>query len=302
MGWMEEFLNRMYCSGPPGSTPPGQFVPNCVSGFYPPVVAGFPTYNFGTNDFSFELWWHWVLGPDSTRSDLWTIIGVADQTVFPRQGAILRVSHTGYKMVLNYNNDPGNGLTAIAGLWKDVPGPEAGWQHIVANFDRTGNMDLIMNGVTIDSKAINALDLGTMTCYPHIGQYGGDTSFNPQNWDWTYHPTWTPDYEHGWSTFTQGRGKIGPMAYHKRCLTNTEIEDSIQLKKVQDIPGTTIARWDWSKVEGQAGWDQEESHVIAAVRCGLVDPMGIPRGTDGTVTVPDQSGNSRSISVATRPT
>jgi len=164
-------------------------------------------------------------------------------------------------------------------------------------------MELIINTISNVTVAINNTTLATRPFFPLIGNNGNDTSWNPTPWDWNYNAFFPLTvYETGWDNFTQGRARLGPTAMHNRLMTDAEILESYQERRVQNIAAVTQIYWDWREVTGNATWDMDETHAIAAIRSTLSTPIGIPEGADGTVTVPDGSGNDNDIAVYTRAT
>lgn len=300
-GYDETGTDELLCGAPPDAGVE-EFVPNCTSGMFPAVWSYFPTYNFSTTDFSYEFWYHWALGDSNTTSDVFSVIGAADDPGALGNAdavALVRLSNTAYQMRLEYNHDPGNGATLITSLWSAVPGPEDGWLHCVAQFDRSGNMELVINTISIVTQAINNNALGTRMFMPLVGNNGNDLSYNPTAWDYTYN-AFEPTYETGWGTFTQCRGRLGPISLHNRLMTDAEILESFQERRVQDIATVTQIKWDWTDVTGNDTWDFDETHIVASIRSSLGTPMGIPEAAAAAVTVPDTSGNSNAITIPTR--
>lgn len=276
-GYDDGGVDDLNCVGPPW-----EFEPTAFTGVSPKVLTGVPAIALGVADFSFEFWWIWENGPQNASSDINYVIGFGDNSEAMYPVARIYCSNAAYTMRLDFNHDPTNGATLING--GNVAIGNGRWVHVACNFDRTGNMDLYADTTLLDSTAINANNLGSRRFYPYVNYLGLETSYDPL----------------GAGYYVESRGMIGMVAMHNRLMTVAEINESFQERRVQNIPAVTQIMYDWRKIEGMTGWDYDKNHLLEGLAVIIDYPMGIPEGTGGTVTVPDQSGNGNDFMLPTR--
>lgn len=280
-GYDEEGIDELVCVEPPAGD---DFLPTAMCAA---VVEGDegPSLTLGAGDFSIETWLKWAQGDDSPGADVTCWLGVFDITApggVANHGAAMRVSPASYTVQARYNDTPGIGAgsTHISGAISP------GWRHYVMNYDRSGNLDLYIDATLDGSVAINANALAAMNVFPYISleldlRSAAMANNDAANW-----------YDNIVSRMWQG-----PMAIHNRLLTTTEIEESYREQRVQNISGVTQIMWDPREVTGHTGWEQRSDYICSLDRGLLHLPFGAPKGTYGTVVIPDSSGNGRDFSV-----
>lgn len=288
LGVYDDSTWRLICGLPPGpgvgpgvgggALRPNAFLGQCVWDLSPPAI------NIGVSDFAIEFWYAFKT-EFNTTSDFFWFVGFCDQrTVLPTQlegmGAA-RCDNTVWALTGRYDDVVDAGAAVIAtGASANRPG---GWNYCAVNFNRAGNMDLIINGVVEASAAINANNMGAKRFYPFVGAENVTARYNG-DWD-------------DWTSFNQARIAVGPVAMHMRLLTQAELNSSLFGKRVQNFgtPNTRIC-YDWRQIEMVDGteveWEFDQTRVTEAHRAG-VDGMGIaaPIGAPNTVRVPDLSGS-----------
>jgi hypothetical protein len=161
----------------------------------------------------------------------------------------------------------------------------------VVNFDRDGNMELWRDGVENDNVAINNTNLGTMA----FASWVGADNDGGTGWE-----EWHDDDPTEWD-FKHFNGIIGPVAAHAgSLLTAAQMRESIERRYVRLGP-TTALLLDWRSPREVQGWDGDRTHIIRGISDYATNPIAAPEGTDGTIIVPDLSGNGNDWLLTTRP-
>lgn len=263
---------RVVCGSPPGVQ---GFRPNVFCGLFPADDTP-PEVAVGVADFSIELWFCQRRYGYTTAPDAVCVSGMLKPFGdFRWEGGAIRWGS-------------GTGLTC-QGRYDDVPGVAPpfiqtancylapGWNHCVANFDRSGNLDVYTNGMLRNSVAINALDMGNARIYAYAIEWAGAGAWAATEWA-------TPEYT---------MGVVGPFAAHRRLMTVDEIEDAYWGKRVQNFGAAgSFVVWDWRLIEGVTAWEFDTSKIVPKTREALtLAGIGAPIGANGTVIVPDLSGS-----------
>ena len=285
-GWSEEGTDRFRCLVPPGGD--GNFVPNTFCGLPWPQAAPFgPTVTPGTGDFAIELWARRKYQGTPAGTDNFFNSGILENASGGLGRTPIRVACIAWSTSDNSTSAIFDALGAGAPSPVSVPGTPTrvgGWNHYVMNCDRDANMEYFIDAESKGTTVISAqTDSVTGEFHPLTSDRAGDhhrTTFT----------TWT---------FNIFPVIIGPMAIHGRLLTDAEIHSSYLNRKVQNISGSSILVWDWTKVEGYTGWDTDWSHMMLGHKIGMSSPAGAPQGAAGTITVPDQSGNGNTWTLPT---
>ena len=160
------------------------------------------------------------------------------------------------------------------------PGP--GWTHLAANFDRNGNLELFVDGVS-------------------QGTTGGMTST-------TFDREFTVV---GGALPAQGTNfnLMGPCALHAALLTNAQIETSVRTKYVQ-ILTTTMGAYDMREIILNAAtfWELVGTSTYNATALpDAIPPLYQPVQTGGGITTCpsfialDLSGNGRHLGFSQPP-
>jgi hypothetical protein len=187
------------------------------------------------------------------------------------------------------HSPPGGAMQVENAFASDV-----GWHHHVVNFDRDGNMELWRDGVENDNVAINNTNLGTMTFAPWVGaDNDGGTGWEE----------WHDDDPTEWD-FKHFNGIIGPVAAHTgngSLMTAAEMQVSIENRFVRNDANTVLI-FDWRFPEEVDGWDGDRDNIIRGISDYATVPIAAPEGADGTIVVPDVSGNGNDWTLTTRPT
>lgn len=246
---------------------------------------GAGSFAMGTSDFAIEYWLcnkAYELGDPSHQGQ--TIVGFASivsSAVFFRAGA----NHSGMTPVGQYFDGVGRVSTGDGPI-------EVDWHHYVLNYDRSGNLSLIMDGATQGTVAINTTSLASFPFYPLSGLNSGDED------DLVF------------------LARVGPVAVHSgTLLTAAQINTSIQNRYVNNL-SQTILLYDWKGIFGHTGWTtgdpvnttlEDEENALAtelpgAITYRLRDPFYAPVGANGTVVVPDLSGSGNDFAVPTAAT
>lgn len=163
-GYDEEGISELVCVDPPGGR---DFVPTAMCAC---VLAGDegPSLTFGVADFSFEVWFKWAQGNDSPGADVTCWLGAFD-VVAPggvsSHGAAMRISAVDYTVQARYDETLSSlGVTHISGA------TPLGWNHYVMNYDRSGNLELYVNGTQDGTVAINANAMAATTILPYFSR------------------------------------------------------------------------------------------------------------------------------------
>lgn len=277
--------NRLVCGTPPGPgmTGPGvgegggAFKPNTFTGLWP-LDGTPPAIAVGGASFSIEAWFCWKreneLGGVSTR----TIIGFVDAaTISITLGAIVfyPAGATGDRAILSFGDPALETVLVSTGM---------GWHHLAGTFNRAGNMTLYIDAVAVAVRAIDGRDLGNCFFFALSGQEDNAA---------------VCDLTSAEGSDLEASGVVGPVATHLGLLTPAQIGDSFRGKRVQNL-ATTAVNYDWRGVEGHTGWETDVDRIIAKARENL-ETLGVaaPIGVNGTVTVPDLSGNGNDWALPT---
>lgn len=289
--------NRLFCGVPPGAGPkagaglgvvePGMFKPNSFAGLYPADESP-PLMVLGANNFSFEFWacirYVWTFVPDN-----WPYVGFLAPPAGPFR---LMPSAAVTLMQLGANPEPVAGgyyvadVTAGAPVGTPWPICPFGWFHVAINFERALNMSIYINGVLSGAVGMDALPIVDCRFYPFVNQLPHDDPETvPERYDVD-----TLNYA------------IGPIAMHMGLMTAEQISNSYLGRRVQNIATTQIC-WDWRLIEGHTGWEMDVNKIMPIIRnnirsVGLAGPLGV----NGTVTVPDLSGNGNDWVIPTSAT
>lgn len=248
----------------------GRLITNVFAGYIREasgVGTTYPTFTLGTSDFSQEFWVKLAgagKDPDNSwgfydlRTDAagaiieWRMVGSPDRLFFSSSGEV------------NPND------------------PAPGWVHHTLNCDRSGNMDILFDGVSQDTSSIAAQVA---------------TNFTARDLE-------IPTIPSDASGLDKAISIYGPVAMHNRLLTAAEINDSIINRRVNDFGSSiTIVRYNWN-VQGETGWEHRVDHGNNGVSNDGFYPLGTstlfnpvayasPIGVAGTVFVEDLSGNNR---------
>ncbi len=292
-GWSSEGTPRLICANPPGGS--GSFIPSRDSNivgdscsFYPNAMVGIarpnivPSFNT-TSDFSIEIWarWKWTgTSPGSSSSFGRSGISTATGNVNAGEAEILwREDGTTEAVMRNFQSGDDRRLTMTA------PQREGLWHHYAVNFDRDANMAAFIDGIAS----------GTLDISVHDGRTF-DSIINPY---WHQNVKGPTTEVAAWSTIHSLPVVAGQFALHTRLLTLAEIHNSFRTKGVQNISGASYMVYDWSRVIGEVGWDCDWDRMGQAMKMALPIPAASPFGVDGTVTVPDLSGNGNDVPVRT---
>ncbi len=281
-GYDENGLDEeLLCVEPPGA----DFLPTAMCAV---VVEGddAPSLPFGVAGFSMEVWLKWEEGNDSPGSDIAGWLGALDPVGGPpltntQHGAALRVSSTDYTVRAHYDETL-SGLGGGAGT--GATGLE--WKHYVLNYDRSGNLEVFVDTTSEATFAINANNFPACQIWPYISGELDERAAAMANND-----------DADWFGNIVSRMWQGPMAVHNRLLTAAEIQESLNLRRVQNISGVTQILWDPRNIEGHTGWEIREDYICSLDRGLLHFPFGAPQGTYGTVVLPDSSGNGNDFNL-----
>lgn len=288
--WDEPNLD--HCAGPPG-VPPGGFQPNCFAG----IACGisleptrYPLITLGANNFCFEFWHR-----PNVRATNWNGPNDTVDVGFwkdPTNVGNNRLAFTWFRFP--------QGINDRSIYDSDVPNLQVfnafaameDWHYHVVNYDRAGNMELWRDAVQTDFVGINNSNLGDCAFAPWVG------ASNDEN-------TWWDDYHDNdisaWDNFGFFNGIIGPVAAHVgTLLTAAQMRDAMERRYVNLLAQTQVL-FDWRTVEGVQGWDGDRTHIIRGISSYATTPIAAPEGTDGTVLIPDLSGNDNDFTLRTRP-
>ncbi|GAH67948.1 unnamed protein product, partial [marine sediment metagenome] len=166
------------------------------------------------------------------------------------------------------------------------------WRHHAVNCDRSGNMTYYVDGVLADTDDISGSVANNLGTVPFVCLVGADTDVH-LGWD-DYHED-LPDWDFGHSP-----GVMGPVAVHVAgFLTVAQMQQSIERRYVNEL-ATTVLLYDWRTPAGLTGWDGDKTHIIRGITDYKGLPLAAPEGTDGTIVVPDLSGNGNDFTLTTR--
>lgn len=273
-------INRDHCAGPPGVVHGSfDFKPNCWAGIASRTLlaaANYPMLNVGVVNYSLEFWHraHNVgEDPGMPASDP-SSVGFWNALVW---GAGTPQGPGVWRKHANGLNDRSRYRTRIAPLIsvQNLAPAVSKWRHHALNMDRAGNMTMYRDGVVVDFVGINAANIGIV---PFVAWVAEDSDVD-SNWtDWHNQ---------------DGRlnGIIGPVAAHiNSLLTVAQMRDSMERRYV-NLLATTQLLYDWRSLDGVTGWDGDKTHIISGISGDSTVPIAAPEGADGTVIVPDLSGN-----------
>lgn len=280
-------ISRLVCVGPPdtggggagGATPtqvgPTDFIPNIflagsALGFTGTLIA------IGVQDFAIEVWampFAVAVAPQASHWKFHSGSGGGGGLWFLHE-----VGGLGPYVRASFDRDipPGGFINGT-----DVLMP-SGWHHYAANFDRNANCVVYVDGVAADTFAIGAGAADVLSSWIR----GFYNSSIPLSCSVAY----------------------GPVAFHiNTLLALAQIRNSVRLKNVQNLGAAiTQARWDARDLVGHTGWERASTSIRGG--CHLCGPgvdieipaqYAAPIGVNGTVTVPDTSGNGESLPILT---
>jgi hypothetical protein len=270
----------------------------------PVVGTRFPAIELGTKDISIEWWMNYYVMQDINSGDDTQLIG------FPktRTGADV-ITMAGFNWVGNPAlakssfNDSTSGALQSASLI--IP---RGWHHWVINIDRndTQNMFTYLDGTLLDTKDISAqiADMGTRSFVPmgFLGSSSGSPGLimdTDEGWDLTV-ATDPGDLTSNFLDFDFPHVPValGPIALNVHAslalITQSEMWDSIKARSVIDYSGITQVIYDWKNIEfdNEESWDTNPRHAFRGITDFPNGPIGIPRGADETVRIPNESSGS----------
>jgi len=297
--------HRLICANPPGpgagastgvaSTSvlnPRSFRPNVFTGMYPYTAANPPLIAIGVADFSYEFWHHfrrqprWPLG-----GNWWQFVGycVPDWdwgcACWP-EGHWLTPGVRAF-----YDADIGAPPAAVTTGVLTLPDPY-GWHHYACNFDRSANLELFVDGLSLGTVAIDNINAGSWRFYALV-----TNSTSVADCDVSDDPAVLPPGE---TSQVHAFGVVGPVAAHASLLTPAQLRNSVRGKRVQNF-ATTVINWDWRNVESHTGWEIDANRIIAKATDFLTG-VAAPLGANGTVVVPDASGNGNDYVLPTAET
>lgn len=293
--WQER--PSIHCAGPPG-VPLGAtdgFLPNCWAGMASRLsldITRYPMIALGIADFSIEFW--------HRAENIGGGLGVTDDCDVgfwrnPTDGANAAFGATWYK----YPNDAWDRsiyrtIAPLAPLAVEIAAAaDIGWHHHAVNFDRDGDMELYRDAVLGDNDAINNENIATMAFAAWVG---ADNDLNADWFDWH-------DADPAVFDFGHFNGIIGPVAVHTGAgslLTVAQMRDSMERRYVNLFARTALL-FDWRQPQGVVGWDGDRANIIRGISDYATNPIAAPEGVDGTVIVPDLSGNDNDWILTTRP-
>jgi len=283
---------RFICLEPPGGDGDGTGMhPNVYCGMpWPlpqPESPAMPSVTIGTSDLAIEVWALRKIGNSPGEDEqFWTGLLVNGSGDIPDYAAVFRWNVAAGNTQAHFNGTPGTGAGFSLGAY--TPTRPGLWHHFAINCDRSGNMEFFIDGDsqgTVDISAdvgdsIPAADFHPLTS-DNIALHDGAVD------DWTAYPIFPVI--------------VGPVAVHKRLLTAAELRNSYQFRTTQNIStANTAARFNFTDVEGEDDWDMNADHVINGIRAAIPCPIGVPRGTAGTVKILDSSGNENHLLLPVR--
>lgn len=251
---------------------PDQFVPNCVVNTLSSnrFDAGV-TLTIGLQDYAWE---GWVMpfgpGPDSRMH-----IGLM-YTGASANGLHFDMNDAGVGPYV-YSSFVMVGTYSVTGAKVAVT---PGWHHYAVNYDRSNLATVYIDGTSVDTVDISAWVAQNNNQAWYVSLGAGSTDTTPM--------------------------AIGPMAFHlNTLLTTAQLADSLVNRYVQSS-AATYGLWDPRYVVGPTGWDSDPTHFadrlymqgIAADQ-QIPIPFAAPEGANGTVVLPDLSGNGRDLDMVT---
>jgi len=291
-------IERLVCASPPDGSGGGangganEIVSNI---FFSVGQNGYIPFDLtlGVGDFSFEFWVRHVptsqngagapgivstvqlFGISEVAVVATQVLPAADVDIDPSVYSTFNASGT---LATWYGGqEPPGGVTD----W--VHGTKVDWQHVVANFDRNVQMDVLVNGASIGVDALT--DAGApenILAHPfHFGDMVIDVIGAGNN----------------------PRSALGPVALHQVVLTAAQIRESMGRKHVQ-LLGTTMCAYDWRNIVGHTGWEVDATLMepgLAELSSRCSESVVSPEGPNGDVVIPDLSGNGRDIALWTAP-
>lgn len=295
--------NIIHCAGPPG-VPPGipdgggagdesGFVPNCFCGLVTNsenlLAARVPQFTLAGNNCAIEVWLcsKVVDGVDWDAEEE-TAIGIMTDGLLagvPSPAAAIEMQPPTPRVRGRTEQGVygGSNRSSTAVL---IPG----WHYYCFNVTQGGNIELFLDGVSQGVNAINVANVPILYFLPFIGMNG-----DPTNW-WNWHED-PPD-----SVFSHVMGRCGPIAYHQGAgapLTAAEMHDSMAQRYPRNVAETQLI-YDWRTVGGVQGWDGDRANIIRGIEEFIEVPIAAPEGVDGTVVVPDMTGNGNDFILRTR--
>jgi len=197
-----------------------------------------------------------------------------------------------------------DGAAVTAGGFLAAP---RGWHHWVINFEKvgTGNMTTHLDGTVVDTTAIPSGTSGTMSFHPlAFSSPGtvGDVTDGTDDFDvsiatdpgGTFPDSLTDPFTV--FDFPHLPCVIGPIAMHvgvelSGVLSTTEIADSIARRDVHNFVNDTEILYRWKDIvfDNARRWDGNRRHAIRGITDFADHAVGIPRGLDSSIRVPDLS-------------
>lgn len=280
-GYDDGGSTRLVCVGPPDATPdsvisdpstpspPGSLIPNVFYGGGEHAYNAVSQATVGVNDVSLELWFKPVR--PSNQDQGWRI-------------SLSDVGSPSTERFLVYTNP---GATSAHAEYQ--PGGTANyftiapkWSYLVARWDRDLQVEIWIDGVQEHQAALadaaGPTNWGALEFYPPFVSTPSALA-DDENLNWA----------------------VGPLALHTGLLTAAQQLSSMRRRGIQ-LLGATLAAYDWRGVTGHTGWE----FSIDSLEIGIRDTFeqsyhepGCPTGADGTVVIPDISGNGRDVTLST---
>lgn len=251
---------------------------------YPYTAANPPLIALGAGAFSYEFWYHWRRQPrGALGGNWWQVVGyyegpdyVYKCSCWPQANWLPAfVSITAY-----YDADTG-APPAQVDTGPYFPVPTQGWHHYALNYDRVGNLEIFIDGISVATVAIDNIDAGNARFYALTTNSG-----TLADCDVSDDPLINPPGE---LSLVHAFGLVGPVAAHSSLLTAAQLRSSLRGKRVQNL-ATTVINWNWRNIEGHTGWETDQTRIVAKAVDYLAE-VAAPLGVNGTVVVPDMSGN-----------
>jgi len=279
-----------------GSAGDAVFRPNVLVGMLPGTNWQAPAIAIGLNDFVIEFWLKTKYSSAGPTMDAWNRTGALDVVV--GGGAttdMYCVYHgTGNNVEAEFDQDGVAGGLQTGTPWSS--NARYGWQYVVANYDRSANLQLYINTIAdatalADISAFVAVNLGNQLFYPNLYEISN------------------PNFIDEAGVGLNNRvilGVVGPFAVHvNTLLTAAQMAESYTNRGVQQIAQTQV-RYDYRDVTA-TGWEARRNRMLTGMIGGTgavaftvkgVDiPVAAPEGAAGAVLIPDLSGNGNDLTV-----
>ena len=245
--------------GPPNDnedSTAGNFTPTCFggqegrfnAGLHPIQADDRIDFDGAALDFSFEYWIK-RLYPDSITN--WQTAGSAatgycfsgywaqDQSV-PAVGPSTTTESAGIQFIgANFQASFNTASTQVA-VTGVLP---MGWRHVAVNYDRSGNMELFIDGITQGTAAIDTTSIGD----------GGILELQ--------------FCDTGAATTASGKLEVPYLvagwAHHLTLLTNAQISDSVRRVGFQNLTTTEFAFFA-NQIQLRTGWTENFTPTVGA--------------------------------------